>query len=829
MTGSRTIECHKRRSIQRLASWCLVVAPLCIVFALGLSGHADAATHQVEMIDEAPYFKPKVLEIQVGDTVEWLNQGPEGIHIVSDRDQAMYSGDVPVDASWSHEFKYAGEYTVICGRHFFMRSKIVVRNADGTTEPVFDHPYQAAFREFTIPTRNGIPRMIINDAHSDTMWFTIGGGDFYGFEGIPPQNKIVEVDAAGNFIEFSTPTPGGDGSEVGVDSLVQDDEGNIWFTERISNRIGKLTRDGDIVEYDIGREGGYALGVDIAPDGKVWFAERYGNRIGWIDAEGNITEIEMPEPDSEPRTVYVDTKGLVWYTARVANEVGYYNPRTESFHRIQIPTKLARPAGIAETSDGTIYFVEMVGNKIAKVVGDRIVEYAIPTAFTAPFKIVADADDKLWFTEVFGNAIGRFDPETGEFDEFIIPTEDSRPGGIAIGDDGNIWFVEQKGNKVGYIDLGELERITNRSLRAKTGRDTEKERRPVAISSESPPRERHDVLVESKIPASFPDRTAETKALSWKIEDFPLPTVGGYPANALTEDGNGRIWFPQMFGNKIAALDPETGLIREIELPKPLSMPTAVALDGKTLWSTQFRANSIAKLNLDTGKIEEYPLPNAGALPSSLTVGKRGKVWFTQLALNSIASFDPRSKTFEEFAMPRAESGPLDIAYDGKGFLWITASSVDSAYLARFDTRREKFMEIDVPSPGAAPVGLLVEDTAVWTTLGNVGKIGRYDLPSGEWREYKVPSAKSAPFQLARGVDGRIWMTDGGGFGTDGANQIAVLDPDTGRFTQYPVNQPRAKPSGILVSSAGDVWFTQKGANAVSRLVLQNGDSNEVF
>ncbi|MEC4725336.1 hypothetical protein HWQ46_07230 [Shewanella sp. D64] len=432
---------------KRLLSAGLVLT--CSMFALNVYA---AKTHVINMTDAPPYFDNTSLDIKIGDTVTWRNAGPDMYHIVMDREITLFSEDVNVGNEWSYEFNKAGVYDYICHRHFFMRGKITVRNEDGSMASEPDHAYQPAFTEYVVPTMNSVPRMIIASKVDDNIWFTEGGGDFYGFEDIPSQNKLGRLSPDGQFVEYATPTSKDGDEKIGVDSLVMDDDGNIYFTERFTNRIGVLDPQGNMVEHQIPTKGGYALGVDIDKKGNIWFAERYGNRIGYIDKEGKIKEIELPDEDSEPRTIFVDSQQRIWYTARVANEIGYYDTKTEEFVRLHIPTKLARPAGIAETSDGTVYFVEMVGNKVAKVVGDKIVEYSIPTPFTAPFKVYPDADDNLWFTQVYGNSIGKMDTKTGKITEYKIPTVDSRPGGITVDKNGIVWFTEQMGNKIGRFD-----------------------------------------------------------------------------------------------------------------------------------------------------------------------------------------------------------------------------------------------------------------------------------------------------------------------------------------------------------------------------------------
>jgi streptogramin lyase/plastocyanin len=780
-----------------LAGGILLVS--CVEIATVAAETVQNATTVITMTDAAPFFSRPDLSIKVGDTIEWINEGPEKTHIVADKQMNIFSGPIEVKGSWKHKFDYAGTFEIICGQHFYMRSRVTVHNPDGSTERRFEFPYQKAFKEFVIPTADAVPRMIIKSKIDDSMWFTIGGGGFYGFEEFPAQNKLAQVDDNGQFIEYSTPTPEHDGSKVGVDSLVMADNGDIWFTERLTNRIGVLRNDGTIGEFQIPTLDGYALGVDIDQQGNVWFAERQGNRIGFITPDGIITEIEMPRPNSEPRTIYVDRHGRVWYTAREANEIGYYDPEKKSFSRIRIPTKLARPAGIAEGKDGAIYFVQMVGNKIGKIEGDKVTEYPLPTSFAAPFKIVADDEGILWFTEVYGNAIGRFDPHTGAVTEYKIPTKDSRPGGIAIDNRGRVWFTEQKGNKVGYLDP---KMLPDDYIRQTKGTPV-----PPARQTSSD--------------GDLPNKESSRRGVR---TNFAIPIPGAHPGSSLVEDSNRRFWFPLILANRVAVYDPSTGNYRDYEMPTEISMPSALDIDRSgDVWIAEFRGNRLARLATDTGHVTEYEVPVANALPSGITIDEFGVIWVTLLNANSIASFDKTTHRFQQYTLPRADSSPLNVNADGKGSLWVSASNEDNSYLARFDLASHKYEIVELPLERAVPVGMVVGPNEVWVALGGAGAIGRLDTANRTWSQYLVPGPVSEPAMLARDNEGKIWATDGGGLGSYGGNQLVVIDPKSGLVETIPMAVREAKPLGIIAASDGQIWFTQQGANRLSSIGIIEG------
>ena len=783
--GARATE--SRGELMRTRTRIARVGALLLASAVLSAPAVSAAEHVIQLTDRPPYIQPSDLEIDVGDSVIWKNLGPDETHAVTDQALMDFSADIPVGEQWEHTFEKAGVFPFVCFRHHFMRGVITVRNADGSVESPPEFAYQEGFEEFAVPTREAVPRMLIVSHLDQSIWFTEGGGGFYGFEDLPPRNKLARLDEDGRIIEYATPTPGGDGSDVAVDSLVMSGDGTVWFTERLTNRIGRLSPDGAIVEYDIPTPDGDALGIDLDRQGNIWFAERFGNRIGRMTPAGEITEYELPEPDSEPRTVFVDSRDRVWYTARTANEIGYFEPSREEFVRLEIPTELARPTGIAETSDGAIYFVEMVGNKIGRVVGDQITEFPIPSKFSAPFKIVADESDTLWFTQVFGNSIGKLDPRTGRITEYKIPTPDSRPAGLSVDRRGRIWFTEQLGNKIGRFDPAVAQQAERRANKA------------------------------SDEPSSAEGEGARTG--SFRVESFPLPEGAAGPGNDLVEDEDGWIWFNQIYANRIGALHPQTNDYREIELATPVSMPVAMARGQQgNLWVAEFRGNRLARVDPGEGRSEEFQIPIDGALPSGVAIDTRGMVWLTLLGDNSLARFDPATRAFERFPVPVPEGSPLMIAADAGGELWFTLTEERSNFLGAFDPRTGTFQLYPLPEAEASPIGLLLDDSFVWVAEAGAGKLARFDRDRELWKEYPIPAERSEPVKLAKDRRGRIWLTDGGGLAGPGGNRVIVFDPRTERFDLIPMEHEDAKPRGVLVASDGTVWFTQQNANLISRV-----------
>src|SRR5438876_10210744 len=83
----------------------------------------------------------------------------------------------------------------------------------------------------------------------------------------------------------------------GPTSIIAGRDGNLWFTERFGNKIGRIApTSGLITEFcqvlTAGNPSGITgspRGITVGPDGNIWFAEVSGV-IGRITSAGVITE-----------------------------------------------------------------------------------------------------------------------------------------------------------------------------------------------------------------------------------------------------------------------------------------------------------------------------------------------------------------------------------------------------------------------------------------------------------------------------------------------------------------------------------------------------------
>jgi hypothetical protein len=65
-----------------------------------------------------------------------------------------------------------------------------------------------------------------------------------------------------------------------ADAITAGPDGNVWFTERNGDKIGRITPDGTVTDWPVPTEHGGPLGIVAGPDGNIWFAEKDRSQIG---------------------------------------------------------------------------------------------------------------------------------------------------------------------------------------------------------------------------------------------------------------------------------------------------------------------------------------------------------------------------------------------------------------------------------------------------------------------------------------------------------------------------------------------------------------------
>ncbi len=319
--------------------------------------------------------------------------------------------------------------------------------------------------EYAVPTPNSAPLAITADRNG-MIWFTESN-----------VTKLGRFDPQTNsFREYSVP---GVGDMWGV---TVDLSGYVWVTQYsgkgsvnpggaiVPGGQGRLLRfnpqDGNFSVVDIPTPGSFPFRVVTDNQGRVWFTELLGNKIGTYDAvSGRLEEYDVPSPFAGPADLTFDRNGKLWFTEAYNESVAEFQPATKSFVEYHFstidPSKfISSPIGITVDANGDVWFADHGGNWIVEFdpTSKSLVQYptTIPTGYgggiAIPNGLLMDGRGRVWFSEHWGNRIGYYDPQTQTMIEFPIPTGPiSTALWIALAPDGDIWFTEWETNKIGVL------------------------------------------------------------------------------------------------------------------------------------------------------------------------------------------------------------------------------------------------------------------------------------------------------------------------------------------------------------------------------------------
>ncbi len=271
------------------------------------------------------------------------------------------------------------------------------------------------------------------------LWFTERG-----------TNKIGRITVAGNVTEFFL--------SAKPLAIVSGPDGALWFTEDQADGIGRITTTGVVTEFPL-TVGSNPTGIVSGPDGNLWFTEFLRGMIGRITPAGQITEYSILSSSSGPNDITVGPDGNLWFTESNTSNIGRITTGgtlAEFSFSITATTNF-----ITQGSDGNLWFSQLnfptsenIG--IITPTGTRSNTLSQGQFFPA-VRLTTGPDGNIWFTQMGANVLGRLavvqnsyaHPDTTT--NFLVPTANSEPGDITVGPDTNLWFTESAADKIGTL------------------------------------------------------------------------------------------------------------------------------------------------------------------------------------------------------------------------------------------------------------------------------------------------------------------------------------------------------------------------------------------
>jgi virginiamycin B lyase len=348
------------------------------------------------------------------------------------------------------------------------------------------------FTEFAIPVQCSQPVGLAVD-NNNNVWVASGKlGSLLVFDTKTLEfDKIIKIP---NWLEQTRIM----GSMIW--NMKFDKNGNLWFTDELSNSIWKyFVKEGKFENYRLLSEGGYPQSIAFDSDGNVWFTQFFGNRLGFIEPSKVITNTTegISELDMS-RQIDFQTMGpisngfgfgnvdvnstsptnlneTVWFSTAsfpVGGHIIGYDVTGEALTIHDVTYTHNVPFSIAEDENGLLWANSHIANLFFSLNPNtgEIRQYATsnPSASgnltTLPYYNVY-RDGKLWFNEHYGNAIASYDPKNRVLVEYYIPSQNplwvnsSNPLRFTFDNNGSIWFTEWTENKLGVITKDQFDQI----------------------------------------------------------------------------------------------------------------------------------------------------------------------------------------------------------------------------------------------------------------------------------------------------------------------------------------------------------------------------------
>jgi virginiamycin B lyase len=285
-------------------------------------------------------------------------------------------------------------------------------------------------------------------------------------------------------------------------------------------------------------------------------------------------------------------------------------------------------------------------------------------------------------------------------------------------------------------------------------------------------------------------------------------TNGAHPHDvAVASDGG--IWYTGQLNETLGWLDPETGDVREVDLPSGARPHGVITGPDGAAWVTDQGLDAIIRVTPGNFGVDVFPMP-AGARglgPHTGVFDRDGILWFT-CAGGAVARLDPASGDIEAFDVPRG-SGPYGIAVTPSDDVWFV--SLEKHYLGKLDKATGDVTVVEPPTPNAGPRRVWSDSTGrLWISYWDAGMVAVYDPTDGSWQEWDLPGGMNSAYSVYVDELDAVWLTD------FAQNAVVRFDPDTETFESFESDRPNAAVRQML-GRPGEAWGAESG---LDRLVV---------
>ena len=203
--------------------------------------------------------------------------------------------------------------------------------------------------------------------------------------------------------------PGKEGIEDGGSkhTVRIDPTGKVWASgvplTSFDPETGKFTR------FDSG--GGYIYDVKPDKNGDVWFTNFFTNKIGKVDGKTmKVSLWTLPTPDSYPRRMEIGADGMIYSGEYVGGKMSRFDPKAQTFKEFPLPGPDPSPYAMGLDADGYLWYdshnMDTI-NRFDPRTGN-VIEYPFPHSEIVMREFFRDAQGRMWYGSSPNNKVGYF-------------------------------------------------------------------------------------------------------------------------------------------------------------------------------------------------------------------------------------------------------------------------------------------------------------------------------------------------------------------------------------------------------------------------------------
>ena len=245
-------------------------------------------------------------------------------------------------------------------------------------------------------------------------------------------------------------------------SIINDRDGNIWFTGNGNGTIGKLDpRTGDIKVYpmpDPAARDPHTPVFDRERHAVVHAAELEHGGPPHPGDRRDQADDRCRRRDARPYGIIVNSQGSAVGRLQRGEQAGEHRSGDDGDRRnTRCRSPASRPRRLAILKDDTICYVDCRAGYLGRFdpKTGAIKEWPSPSGPTSqPYGIVV-VNDIVWYNESGQrpDALVRFDPKTEKFQSWAIPSGVGIIRHMRVTPDGNLVIHQSSSNRVGLVTI----------------------------------------------------------------------------------------------------------------------------------------------------------------------------------------------------------------------------------------------------------------------------------------------------------------------------------------------------------------------------------------